>query len=238
MTIPDFLPVLSKGAHDDPAEGACIMEYVSLLAGEEFSDTPACTHPVLARAAQVVNDRLPDADRHLLVPLIGRLFGTADTRESGLDRRILSVRLAVWSARHVEHLLLEQDRRVCVAAIDAAEAWADNPNGQTAAYANAAANAATTTATAAASAAYYAANAAFYAASAAGAADAANAAFYAVGAAYAAANAGTDRYRPATHALVGFLSDLLDHHAQLTGHVARDVSDDELRVLAATVGNP
>ena len=93
--IPEFLPVLSAGAHSDPRDGACVMEYVSLLAGEPFRDTPACTHPVLACAAQVVNDRLPDAERHRLVPLIGRLFGTAPTG-SDLDRQVLSVTLLAY----------------------------------------------------------------------------------------------------------------------------------------------
>jgi hypothetical protein len=252
MTVPDFLPILSAGAHEDPSEGACLMEYVSLLAGEEFGDSPSCTHPVLARAARTVNDALPDADRHLLVPLIGRLFGTADMRPQ-LDRRILCVRLAVWSARRVEHLLRAGDRAACVAATDAAEMWANEPTKKNAnaaanaAYAYAAANAAYADAAYAyayaaayAAYAYAAANAAYadaayaYAYAAANAAyayAAANAAAYAAYA-YAAANADTAD----SLALVGFLSDLLDYHARLTGHVARDVTDSEMQALSTTVG--
>lgn len=75
-TIPDGLPTLSAGAHKPGSGKACVMEYVSLLAGEEWTDTPKCTNPVLARAAQRVNDALDDSERHRLVPLIGRLFGT------------------------------------------------------------------------------------------------------------------------------------------------------------------
>jgi len=45
MTAPDFLPVLSHGSHTSPKEGACVMEYVSVLAGEPWTDRPACTHP-------------------------------------------------------------------------------------------------------------------------------------------------------------------------------------------------
>src|SRR5690606_40767183 len=67
------------------------------------------------------------SDLHLLVPLIGRLFGTADTRESELDRRVLSVRLTAWCARRVLHLVPAQGRGKYTAAVDAAEAWADNP---------------------------------------------------------------------------------------------------------------
>lgn len=55
-TPPDHLPVLSRGKHHDPHEGACLMEYVSVLAGEQFSDSPRCTHKLLSRIAQIVND--------------------------------------------------------------------------------------------------------------------------------------------------------------------------------------
>lgn len=122
MHIPEIMPVLSAGAHDRPEDGACVMELVSYLAGEAWSDRPACTHPVLARAAQVVNDRLPDSERHRLVPLIGRLFGTG---ESGTEheRKVLSVRLAAWCAREVLPLTSESARPAALAAIEAAEGW-------------------------------------------------------------------------------------------------------------------
>ena len=90
--IPNYMPVLSAGAHKNPSEGACVMEYVSLLAGESWSDTPSCTHPALARAAQVLNDKISDNDRYLLVPLIGRLFGTDNQSKE------ISVGLARWFA--------------------------------------------------------------------------------------------------------------------------------------------
>ena len=94
--IPDYMPVLSAGEHSSPSEGACVMEYVSLLAGEPWSDTPACTYPPLAKAAQIVNDWLLDSERHRLVPLIGRLFGTT----LPVDSRVFALRVA----RTVEHL--------------------------------------------------------------------------------------------------------------------------------------
>lgn len=77
ILIPEFMPVLTTGKHSDPANGACIMEYVSIIAGERFSDHPMCVHPKLAEWARLVNDRLPDSKRHLLVPLIGRFIGTS-----------------------------------------------------------------------------------------------------------------------------------------------------------------
>lgn len=134
MNIPDGMPVLSAGAHSGPSEGACIMEYASVIAGEEWSDTPACTHPVLTLVAQKVNDDLSDADRHLLLPLLPRLMGTS----AGKDDPALSVRLAVWAARRVAHL--NTDPRV-TAAIKSAEAWALDPTSDATPVAAAAARA-------------------------------------------------------------------------------------------------
>lgn len=77
MNIPEGLPVLSQGAHSGPKDGACFMEYVSVLAGEPWSDSPKCVEIGLAMVMQTINDYLPDADRHLLVPLLGRGIGLA-----------------------------------------------------------------------------------------------------------------------------------------------------------------
>ena len=46
--VPDMMPVLSRGKHRNPKKGACFMELASFLAGEPWSDHPACTHPLLA----------------------------------------------------------------------------------------------------------------------------------------------------------------------------------------------
>ena len=92
------------------------MEYVSLLAGEEWSDRPECTHPMLAHEARTTNDLLRDSDRARLVPLIGRLFGTTD------DSPELRARLRIAQARQVM-ALLEPDRGAGVVAIEEAESW-------------------------------------------------------------------------------------------------------------------
>jgi hypothetical protein len=73
--IPNAMPVLSWGGHSDPQQGACFMEYTSLLAGLPFSDTPACVDNELTTMMVWINDSLVDADRHLLVPLLGRGIG-------------------------------------------------------------------------------------------------------------------------------------------------------------------
>jgi hypothetical protein len=73
--IPDLLPVLSRGKHKNPTKGACFLEYTSLLAGEPFSDAPACVDRELAAVLRHANDLLSDADRPRLVPLLGRAVG-------------------------------------------------------------------------------------------------------------------------------------------------------------------
>jgi hypothetical protein len=63
------------------------MELASLLAGEPFSDHPACTHPLLAAVARQVNDHTSDAGRQRLAELIPSLIGlTGD--DLHIDARI------------------------------------------------------------------------------------------------------------------------------------------------------
>jgi hypothetical protein len=72
------MPVLSAGAHPGgPTTGACVMEYISFLAGEKWTDFPSCTNRVLAKAAQYANDNLGDDERQRLLPLLPRLMNTS-----------------------------------------------------------------------------------------------------------------------------------------------------------------
>jgi hypothetical protein len=66
---PDLVPVLSRGRHRSPLQGACFMELASYPAGERWSAYPACTHPLLAALARDVNDYTTDAG---LARLAGR----------------------------------------------------------------------------------------------------------------------------------------------------------------------
>jgi hypothetical protein len=72
---PDLLPILSRGKHRHPRKGACFMELASFLAGERWSDHPACTHPLLAGLARQVNDLTSDSGRDALAPLIPSVIG-------------------------------------------------------------------------------------------------------------------------------------------------------------------
>jgi hypothetical protein len=71
--VPSGLPILAKGRHRQPEDGACLMEYTSVLAGEAWSDSPPCTHPVLAAVARAVNDSVDDDTRQLLAGEAARL---------------------------------------------------------------------------------------------------------------------------------------------------------------------
>lgn len=117
MHIPDAMPTLSAGSHDAEHGEACVMEYVSLLAGEEWSDRPDCTHPLLAHEARTTNDLLRESDRTRLVPLIGRLFGTAE------DSPELRARLRITQTRQVVVLLEPAARPRVLGAVERAESW-------------------------------------------------------------------------------------------------------------------
>jgi hypothetical protein len=90
---PVVLPILSRGKHRNPRRGACFMEFASLLAGEPWSDHPACTHPLLAAVARHVNDHTSDAGRARLAELIPSVIGL-----TGEDLHI-DARIALGSAR-------------------------------------------------------------------------------------------------------------------------------------------
>lgn len=121
---------LSAGNHPTREDGLCAMEFVAWLAGEEHSDEPRCTCPVLAQAVRPLNDFLPDGLRdRLLRPLLPRLIGTRDGTRDGtatkqarallaLDQvlRILTPRLLrrsgqIAAAEFLENLPAMLDRK-------------------------------------------------------------------------------------------------------------------------------
>ncbi|WP_217707149.1 hypothetical protein [Nonomuraea rhodomycinica] len=53
------------------------MELASYLAGERWSDHPACTHPLLAALARLVNDNTSDDNRGRLIGLVPSIIGLA-----------------------------------------------------------------------------------------------------------------------------------------------------------------
>ena len=70
---------LQVGKHSAHSGEVCLLEAVSVLAGEDFSDTPETACPVLASFGRALNDAMPDDEtRGLLLPLIPLLVGTRD----------------------------------------------------------------------------------------------------------------------------------------------------------------
>ena len=76
------IPLL-KGGHEPPNGEfqACVMEAVSFVAGEPWSDNPECASKVIGAFMRSWNDSLGDEDRQRLKPYITKLVGTAAPRE-------------------------------------------------------------------------------------------------------------------------------------------------------------
>lgn len=113
-TLPDGIPVLSRGRHRTPRRGACFMEFASLLAGERWSDHPSCTHPLLGELARQVNDHVSDAGRQQLTPLVSSVVG-----RRGDDRTWLTLSVAVVASTILD--LPEATQRVQAAGLVRAE---------------------------------------------------------------------------------------------------------------------
>jgi hypothetical protein len=96
-STPDQLPLLDAGAHLHPSDGACLMEYVSVLAGEGFSDHPRCTDPLLGQLARLVNDATSDTARPRLARFAPDL-AAARRGEPGVAPAVVAATLAAASA--------------------------------------------------------------------------------------------------------------------------------------------
>jgi hypothetical protein len=107
--------MLARGKHRNPRKGACFMEFASLLAGERFSDHPACTHPLLAAVARHVNDHTTDAGRPRLAELIPSVIGL-----KGEDLHI-DARIALRSATMALPVVAAELQRVMAVSVLACE---------------------------------------------------------------------------------------------------------------------
>jgi hypothetical protein len=115
VAVPELVPQLSRGKHRSPRKGACFMELASFLAGERWSDHPACTHPLLATLARLVNDHTTDAGRRELAPLVPAVIGL-----TGDDPRV-DVQLALRSATTALPVVAAERQRVLAVSVLAAE---------------------------------------------------------------------------------------------------------------------
>jgi hypothetical protein len=173
---------LAVGAHDGPAKGMCVMEAVSYVAGEPWSDAPSCACPVVGEYLRTLNDRMPHRERQELKSLIPRLVGSRSAPAVARRRAYVAAdsALRVFAVTALDAAGRKEDAerlRALPEIVDGSTATtaAHAANAAAAAAARAAraavaARAASTVADAAAAAAAYAANAACVARAAAAAA--------------------------------------------------------------------
>ncbi|MFB6608927.1 hypothetical protein ACFCVO_01275 [Agromyces sp. NPDC056379] len=81
------------------------MEFASYLAGERWSDHPACTHRTLALLARIVNDRTSEAGRARLTPLIPMVIGLTS------DDPVVDVMIATRAASVALPIAAEERQR-------------------------------------------------------------------------------------------------------------------------------
>lgn len=88
---------LDRGYHLSPKQGHCLLEVVSMFAGEPFSDRPACVDPVLAAFGRSWNDSMRSNDeREQLKQYIPLLPGTAQGDKLSRRRAFMA---ADWAIR-------------------------------------------------------------------------------------------------------------------------------------------
>ena len=98
---------LGPGRHAGPEHGACVMELVSMLAGEPFSDRPRTACPIIGAFLRPYNDGLDAERRQDLYELASLVVGTAADRRT-TRRRIRACRAELarltdgrrWTARY------------------------------------------------------------------------------------------------------------------------------------------
>lgn len=92
---------LAAGKHDDPADGVCVMELASMIAGEPFTDHPRSVCPVIAAFLRAYNDSIDDRRRQDLYRMASTAVGTRDTwvTERMRAERCRQWAMDVWSSR-------------------------------------------------------------------------------------------------------------------------------------------
>src|SRR5262249_24071144 len=84
---------LSRGKHQSPGQGACVMELASMLAGEPFSDQPASVCPVIGSFVRAYNDSIDDERRQDLYQYAAKVVGSRAGEEV---QRARVQRLTAW----------------------------------------------------------------------------------------------------------------------------------------------
>ncbi|HJS93300.1 MAG TPA: hypothetical protein VJ741_03490 [Solirubrobacteraceae bacterium] len=95
MALTSFQTIaLSKGKHDAPEAGACVMELASMLAHEPFNDHPQSVCPVIGSFLRAYNDRIDDRRRQDLYAYAAKVVGS---RASQGVQQARAERLSAWT---------------------------------------------------------------------------------------------------------------------------------------------
>jgi hypothetical protein len=101
-------PILQRGYHGHPREGACLTEFAATVPGGPWTDQPPGVQPMLAALARQVNDTSSDQGRIALLPWAAWLVGTAgDGQDDDLDAT-LAAHAGAAALRHANPV--EADR--------------------------------------------------------------------------------------------------------------------------------
>ncbi|HEX8856745.1 MAG TPA: hypothetical protein VF752_14200 [Thermoleophilaceae bacterium] len=110
---------LSRGKHAFPAQGVCVMELASMLAGEDFSDAPECVSPVIGGFLRTYNDGIDDRLRQDLYEFAAK---AVDTRSrASVEQRRASDCIA-WAASLAGSLTLRFPVFACTTSLRGCEA--------------------------------------------------------------------------------------------------------------------
>ena len=96
MQVNTEIKSLSVGKHSSAEEGACVMEFVSLLANEPFSDRPRCASSSITSFCIWINDNGDQEHRDRLLVLAPRIVGTTDYKKEPARAKLYS-EFAFWN---------------------------------------------------------------------------------------------------------------------------------------------
>jgi hypothetical protein len=102
---------LSLGTHLTPLDGACLMEVVSVAAGQRWTDAPGCTHPLLGQLARLVNDASSPDARHRLIDYVPALV-SASSDDPAVHPR-LAMACIEYAMRYRQTVWLRTLHRLC-----------------------------------------------------------------------------------------------------------------------------
>lgn len=107
----NYAITLSKGAHDSPKQGMCIMECVAYIAGEQHTDHPECACPLVTMFAIGTNDVATEKQRKKLLPFVLRIAGSKATGEIERQRASMCADYAVrvFAAKALEVVGLHKE---------------------------------------------------------------------------------------------------------------------------------